>query len=136
MSDNTRVYGLLMAIDKNDIYGTVKTDQNLNFRVKFEGSITCAYTGKVQKLKIGDKLSFASNKNGHLIIATDTHVFNSEHESAPAFDETKNISDAFYEIHQRETRFANKGLGIVVREDVTKYGSISLYDNYDDESDS
>lgn len=136
MSDSIRAYGLLIAIDKNDIYGTVKTDQNLNVRVKFEGSVTCAYTSKSHKPKIGDKLSFISNKNGHLIIAKDIHVFNSENESPPVFDNTENISDAFYEIHQRETRFANKGLGIVVREDVTKYGSISLYDNYDDESDS
>ncbi len=136
MFDNSRIYGLLMAIDKDGIYGTIKTDQNINLIIKFEGSITCAYTGKLHKLKADDKLSFIPNKNNYLIIATDVHIFNFEDESAPIFDETEDISDAFYEVHQRETRFSNKGLGIVVREDVTKYGSIPLYDNYDDESDS
>jgi plastocyanin len=129
-----RIYGVLKAIDKNGIFGTVKTDDGFNLRVKFDGHITCAYTGDICTLKVGDKISFIPNKNHHIVVATDTHIFNFENRASPSFDEKNSIFDAFYETHQRETRFANKGLGIVVREDVTKYGSISLYDNYDDES--
>jgi plastocyanin len=134
ISSKTRIYGILEAIDKSGNFGTVSTDNSVKLRVKFDGSTTCAYTGDTCTLKTGDKLSFIPNKKGHIIVATDTHIFNYEDKASSSFDETDSISDTFYEIHQRETRFANKGLGIVVREDTTKYGSISLYDNYDDES--
>ncbi len=129
----TRNYGTLKSIEKNGLYGTVTIDGNINLRVKFNDLATCAYTGKAKNLQAGDKLSFNSTKENHLLIATDIHIFNFEKDAQKSFDATKSIADPFYEITQRESRFANKFLGIVAREDVSKYGSISLYDGYSDE---
>lgn len=103
ISSKTRIYGILEAIDKSGNFGTVSTDNSVKLRVKFDGSTTCAYTGDTCTLKTGDKLSFIPNKNNHIIVATDTHIFNYEDKASSSFDETDSISDTFYEIHQRDS---------------------------------
>ena len=129
------IYGILKAIDKQGVYGTITTDEGENLRVKFSDKTTCAYTGEKIKLKINDRLTLFYEKRTYIIEATETHIFSQpdDFNSENMTEQTAEIKNKFAEIHQRDTIYANKWLGIVAREDVTKYGSICLYDGYSDE---
>lgn len=128
-------YGSVVAINKEKNLATIRIDNYGNTLVRLPKKIKSAITGEEVKLNIGMRVSLIPEMDSGEVTANKIKVF-VDNEEEPLFDDHNDLTDYQAETKSYEPQFADKNLGIVVRNDVSKYGSLPLYDDYGDESSS
>ena len=126
-------YGTVKAISQREKRLSVKLENKKVIMATFIGRAKSAFTDKPVKLAIDQKISFRHKIIGGRIFFIEIRIFDM-HEN---FDNSINDFEhnPWSEVKGYENCFGDKYLGIVEREGGT-YGSICLYDDYGDESES